>query len=52
MMHQDRLEPAAIRFMLECLHDSARRSGYSEPSYQGHTPIMHTVVYLLMDWYS
>ena len=28
MMHQDSLEPAAIQFMLECLQESARRSGY------------------------
>ena len=28
MMHQDSLEPAAIRFTLERLQESARRSGY------------------------
>ena len=29
MMHQDSLEPAAIRFTLERLQESARRSGYA-----------------------
>ena len=28
MMHQDSLKPAAIRFTLEHLQESARRSGY------------------------
>ena len=28
MMHQDSLEPATIRFTLECLQESARRSRY------------------------
>jgi len=28
MMHRDSLEPAAIRFMLEHLQESARQSGY------------------------
>jgi len=28
MMYQDSLEPAAIRFTLERLQESARRSGY------------------------
>ena len=28
MMHQDSLEPAAIRFTLERLQESARQSGY------------------------
>ena len=28
MMYQDSLEPAAIRFMLEHLQESARQSGY------------------------
>ena len=32
MMHQDSLEPAAIRFTLECLQESARRSGYFLPA--------------------
>ena len=31
MMHQDRLEPAAIRFTLEHLQESARQSGYFLP---------------------
>ena len=31
MMHQDSLEPAAIRFVLERLQESARRSGYFLP---------------------
>ena len=32
MMHQDSLEPAAIRFTLERLQESARRSGCNENS--------------------
>ena len=28
MMHQDSLKPSAIRFTLERLQESARRSGY------------------------
>ena len=28
MMHQGGLEPAAIQFALECLQESAGRSGY------------------------
>jgi len=32
-MHQASLEPAAIRFMLECLQESARRSGYFLPDF-------------------
>ena len=28
MMHQDSLKPAAIRFTIERLQESARRSGY------------------------
>ena len=28
MMHQDSLEPAAIRFTLKCLQESVRQSGY------------------------
>jgi len=31
MMHQDSLEPAAIRFALERLQESARRSDSSHP---------------------
>ena len=31
MMHQDSLKPAAIRFTLERLQESARRSGYFLP---------------------
>jgi len=31
MMHQDSLEPTAIRFMFERLQESARRSGYFLP---------------------
>ena len=31
MMYQDSLEPAAIRFTLERLQESARRSGYFLP---------------------
>ena len=30
---QDSLEPAAIRFTLERLQESARRSGYSLPAF-------------------
>jgi len=30
---QDSLEPAAIRFMLERLQESARRSGYFLPAF-------------------
>ena len=33
MMHQDSLEPAAIRFTLERLQESARRSGCSLPAF-------------------
>ena len=33
MMHQDSLKPAAIRFTLECLQESARRSGYFLPTF-------------------
>jgi len=33
MMHQDSLEPAAIPFTLECLQESARRSGYFLPAF-------------------
>ena len=33
MMHQDSIEPAAIRFMLERLQESARQSGYFLPAY-------------------
>ena len=33
MMHQDSLEPAAIRFRLERLQESARRSGYFLPAF-------------------
>ena len=33
MMHQDSLEPAAIRFTLECLQESARQSGYFLPAF-------------------
>jgi len=33
MMQQDSLEPAAIRFTLERLQDSARRSGYFLPAF-------------------
>jgi len=33
MMHQDSLEPAAIRFTLERLQESARRSGYFLPAF-------------------
>ena len=32
MMHQDSLEPAAIRFTLERLQESAGRSGYFLPA--------------------
>jgi len=32
-MHQDSLEPAAIRFMLERLQEPARRSGYFLPAF-------------------
>ena len=34
MMHQDSLEPAAIRFTLERLQESARRSGYFLPAFK------------------
>ena len=33
MMHQDILEPAAIRFTLESLQESARQSGDFLPAY-------------------
>ena len=33
MMYQDSLEPAAIRFALECLQKSARRSGHFLPAF-------------------
>ena len=33
MMHQDHLEPVAIRFMLKCLQESAWQSGYFLPMY-------------------
>ena len=33
MMHQDSLEPAAIRFMLERLQETAQRSGYFLPAF-------------------
>ena len=33
MMHQNSLEPAAIRFTLKCLQESARRSGYFLPAF-------------------
>ena len=33
MMHQDSLKPAAIRFTLERLQESARRSGYFLPAF-------------------
>jgi len=33
MMHQDSLEPAAIRFTLEHLQESAMRSGYFLPAF-------------------
>ena len=33
MMHQDSLEPAAIRLTLERLQESARRSGYFLPAF-------------------
>ena len=33
MMHQDSLEPAAIRFTLERLQESTRRSGYFIPAF-------------------
>jgi len=33
MMHQGSLEPAAIRFALECLQESARPSGYFSPAF-------------------
>ena len=33
MMHQDSHEPAAIRFTLECLQESARQSGYFLPAF-------------------
>ena len=33
MMHQDSLEPAAIRFMLERLQEPARQSGYFLPAF-------------------
>jgi len=36
MMHQDSLEPAAIRFTLECLQESARWSGYFLPAFFMH----------------
>ena len=36
MMHQDSLEPAAIRFTLERLQESARRSGYFLPAFFMH----------------
>ena len=32
-MHQDSLKPAAIWFMLNCLQESARRSGYFLPAF-------------------
>ena len=36
MMHQDSLEPATIRFTLERLQESARRSGYFLPAFFMH----------------
>ena len=33
MMHQDSLEPAAIRFTLERLQESAQRSGHFLPAF-------------------
>jgi len=36
MMYQDSLEPAAIRFMLKRLQESARRSGYFLPAFFMH----------------
>ena len=33
MMHQDSLEPAAIRFTPERLQESARQSGYFLPAF-------------------
>ena len=33
MMHQDSFEPAATRFVLEHLQESARRSGYFLPAF-------------------
>jgi len=33
MMHQDSLEPAAIRFTLERLQESARQSGHFLPAF-------------------
>jgi len=36
MMHQDSLEPAAIRFTLERLQESARLSGYFLPAFFMH----------------
>jgi len=33
MMHQDSLEPAAIRFTLQHLQESARQSGYFLPAF-------------------
>ena len=33
MMHQDSLEPAAIRFTFERLQESAWRSGYFLPAF-------------------
>ena len=39
MMHQDSLEPAAIRFLLERLQESARRSGYFLPAFFMHLAI-------------
>jgi len=36
MMHQDSLEPAAIRLTLERLQESARRSGYFLPAFFMH----------------
>ena len=36
MMHQDSLEPAAIRFTLKRLQESARESGYFLPAFFMH----------------
>ena len=36
MMHQDSLDPAAIRFTLERLQESAGRSGYFLPAFFMH----------------
>ena len=44
MMHQDSLEPATIRFTLERLLESSRRSGYFLPAGSvrtGHTAFLN-----------